>query len=132
MSEASPPGFVARLRRVADNLLAAGQTRLALLSVELQEEKLRAVGLIFNTILAALFVGFGSLFLAVFLTVWLWDSHRLLALGVATCVFFGVGLVAATQAARRLNDGSRPFAGSLAELQQDREALARAFDHADT
>lgn len=122
------PGLAGRLRRLADGLLASGQTRLELLSVEVQEEKVRAVGLIFNTVLAALFVGFGTLFLAGFLTVWLWESHRLLALGASTLLFLGVGLGAATRAARLLNDGSRLFAGSLAELQRDREALASALD----
>ena len=75
--------------------------------------------------LAALFVGFGIVFLMAFLTVLFWDSHRLLALGLATTGLFLAGIWAATRAAARLRAGSRLFAASLAEIAQDREALRR-------
>jgi uncharacterized membrane protein YqjE len=53
----------------------------------------------------------------------LWDSHRLLGLGLAAVLLLGAGLLAATRAAARLREGSRLFHASLAELQQDRDRL---------
>ena len=111
------------LKGLADSGLATVQTRLELFSVELKEEKLRAGSFLFDTVLAALFIGFGFVFLLAFLTVLFWDSHRLLALGLGTTGLFIAGVWAATRAAGRLRSGSRLFASSLAEIAQDREAL---------
>ena len=118
--------------RLADSLhgmLDAGlhtlQTRLELLIVELQEERLRLSGLLFNLLLCVLLLGFGLVFLAAFLTVLWWEEYRLLALGVATAVFLGGALLTASNAARELRRGSRLFAASLAELTRDRDAVQR-------
>jgi len=123
MSEPAPSRLGASLRGLADSGLATVQTRLELFAVELKEEKLRAAGFLFDTVLAALFIGFGVVFLLAFLTVLLWDSQRLLALGLATAGLLAAGIWAATRAAARMRSGSRLFASSLAELAQDRDAL---------
>lgn len=123
MSEPAPSRLGESLRGLADSGLATVQTRLELFAVELKEEKLRAAGFLFDTVLAALFIGFGVVFLLAFLTVLLWDSQRLLALGVATAGLLAAGIWAATRAAARMRSGSRLFASSLAELAQDRDAL---------
>ena len=123
MSDPAPTRLGESLRGLADSGLATLQTRLELFSVELKEEKLRAGSFLFDTVLAALFVGFGIVFLLIFLTVLFWDSHRLLALGLGTTGLFIAGVWAATRAAGRLRSGSRLFASSLAEIAQDREAL---------
>jgi len=123
MSDPAPTRLGESLKGLADSGLATLQTRLELFSVELKEEKLRASGFLFDTVLAALFIGFGVVFLMAFLTVLFWDSHRLLALGLATTGLFIAGVWAATRAAGRLRSGSRLFASSLAEIAQDREAL---------
>ena len=111
------------LKGLADSGLATVQTRLELFSVELKEEKLRAGSFLFDSVLAALFIGFGFVFLLAFLTVLFWDSHRLLSLSLATTGLFAAGVWAGTRAAARLRAGSRLFAASLAEIAQDREAL---------
>jgi uncharacterized membrane protein YqjE len=118
-------GWTGSLRARLDNLLAAAQTRLELLTVELQEEKLRLARLLFMTVLAALFLGFAAVFAALWITVALWDSHRLLALGLATGLFVALGVAAATVAAHTVAAGSRLFAASISELNKDRSALRR-------
>ena len=123
MSDPAPTRLGESLKGLADSGLATLQTRLELFSVELKEEKLRAGSFLFDTVLAALFIGFGVVFLMAFLTVLFWDSHRLLALGLATTGLFIAGVWAATRAAGRMRSGSRLFASSLAEIAQDREAL---------
>ncbi|HNE15556.1 MAG TPA: phage holin family protein [Rhodocyclaceae bacterium] len=123
MSDSAPPRLGESLRGLADTGLGVLQTRLELFAVELKEEKLRVGSFLFDTVLAALFIGFGIVFLLAFLTVLMWDEHRLLALGLATAGLFTAGIYAATRAATRLRAGSRLFAASLAELAQDRDAL---------
>ena len=112
-----------RLRGYAASGLAILQTRLELLATEVQEEKLRLGSLLGFAAAAFFFVGFGAVMLALFLTVLLWDSHRLLALGVFTALFLVIGLIAAAAAVRIGRQGSRLFAASIAELTQDREMI---------
>ncbi len=123
MSDSAPSRLGESLKGLADSGLATVQTRLELFAVELKEEKLRAGSFLFETVLAALFVGFGIVFLLVFITVLLWESHRLLAFGLATAALLVAGVRFASRDAIRLRSGSRLFASSLAELAQDREAL---------
>lgn len=123
MADDAKPGMARGLRGFLSAGLAAAQTRIELLAVEVQEEKLRVAAFLFNSVLSALFIGFGVIALVVLVTVALWDSYRLLALGVGTAVLLGAGLVTASTAARLAREGSRLFAASLAELARDRDEL---------
>jgi uncharacterized membrane protein YqjE len=120
-------GLFASLRGLAVTGLALLQNRLELLAVEIQEEKARTVGLIAYSIAAVLMLGVGAMFLAVFVTVLLWDSNRLLALGVFSALFLGGGLVCLFAARRLATTPSSLFVASLAELAKDR-AAAEAGD----
>lgn len=111
------------LRGYAAGALGILQTRLELLAAEFQEEKLRLGTLLGYAAAAFFFLGFGAVLLALFLTVLLWDSHRLLALGVFTAVFLAIGILAALAAARVGRQGSRLFAASISELAQDRDMI---------
>ena len=117
------PRLAESLHGIVDAGLQTAQTRLELLAVELQEEKLRLTGLALNTVVAGLLLGFGLVFLMVFLTVLFWEEHRLLALGISTAVCIGGGLIAASNAARAFRSGTKLFSASLAELARDRAPL---------
>lgn len=123
MADDAKPHTARGLRGVLSTGLAAVQTRLQLVAVEVQEEKLRIAAFLFNSVLSALFIGFGVIALVVLVTVALWDTYRLLALGVGTAVLLGAGLITASTAARLAREGSRLFAASLAELRRDQEEL---------
>jgi uncharacterized membrane protein YqjE len=60
----------------------------------------------------------------VFLTVLLWDSNRLLALGIFSALFLGAGIVSLLVAMGLARSGSKLFSASLAELRKDTQALA--------
>lgn len=119
----APGSLGSRLRGYTAGAIGILQTRLELLSTEFQEEKLRLGTLLGYAAAAFFFLGFGAVLLALFLTVLLWDSHRLLALGIFTALFLAFGIIAALAAARIGRQGSRLFAASIAELAQDREML---------
>jgi uncharacterized membrane protein YqjE len=116
-------GLFSSLRTLLASGVATVQTRLELLAVELQEERARVLGLLAYGAAAVLLLAAGAVFLAVFLTVLWWDSHRLLALGVFSALFLVAGVAALAFATRLARGGSRLFAASLAELAQDRAAL---------
>lgn len=115
----------APLRRLGASLLTLGRIRLELLAIEAQEEKERIAGLLLWAVLAALLAGFGLLLAVLFVTVALWDSHRLLALGVGTAVLVGAAMYAAMKLKALLDQPASLFQTSLGELRQDAEALRR-------
>ena len=122
MSE-QPPPLARSLRGLAATLLGLAQVRLELLSVEAREEALRLGEILLYGAIALTMLSVGVAFLAIFLTVLLWDSHRLLALAVFATLFLSGGIVAAWVARDRLRQGSRLFTESIRELQKDRTKL---------
>ncbi len=123
MEPAPGSSLGSRLRGYAAGTLGILQTRLELLATEVEEEKIRLGTLLGYAAVAFFFLGFGIVLLALFLTVLLWDSHRLLALGVFTALFLAVGVIAALAAASIGRQGSRLFAASISELAQDRDMI---------
>lgn len=120
-------GLFASLRGLTTTGLALLRTRLELLAVEIQEETARTVGLMMYSIATVLLLGAGAIFLAVFVTVLLWDSNRLLALGVFATLFLGGGVFCLLAVRRLATTPSSLFVASLAELTKDR-AAAEASD----
>ena len=123
--EASRAGLFASLKGLFGTSLALAQNRLQLLGVELAEERGRLLSLLTYGAIALICLSAGLVFLAVFLTVLLWDSHRLLALGVFSALFLGAGIATLLVAVNFARAGSTLFKASLAELARDREALAQ-------
>ena len=111
----------------AKGLLGTGvsllHNRLELLGVELAEERARLLSLIAYAGAAFLCLAAGLIFLAIFLTVLLWDSNRLLALGVFSSLFLGAGIASLIVAMGLAKSRSKLFSASLAELRRDRETL---------
>jgi len=109
-------------------LLATGVTllrnRIELFGVELAEERRRLLSVLAYGGVAFLCLAAGLIFLAIFLTVLLWDSNRLLALGVFSALFLGAGIASLALAISLGRADSKLFSASLAELSKDREALA--------
>lgn len=122
----SPEGLLVSLRGFAATGVGLLRTRVELLRLETLEETGRITGLLFWGFIAALLAVVGVTLLAVFITVLLWDSHRLLALGIFTALFLVAAGTAAALALQRLRQGSRMFAASLAELRRDETALSPA------
>ena len=112
------------LRRLADTLLAIFQTRLELLSNEIEEERLRVAQMLLYGGVALLFFGLAFIMLTVFFVVLFWDSNRLLVLGGFTALYFVAGLLVWNELRRMAREKSRLFSASLAELADDRDRLA--------
>lgn len=116
-------GLFASLRIFAATSVEIAQTRLALLANEIEEEKLRVGQLaVFGAVALFCFV-LGIVFLAIFMTVLFWDSHRLLVLGIFSALFFCAGVVALQLFRGHASAGSKLFSASLDELGKDRQRL---------
>lgn len=125
MSPSPPPGpsVSQSARRLVASLLALGRIRLELLTIEIQEEKERAAQLLFWCVISALMVGFGLVFVALLGTVWLWETNRLLPLGIASIVFVGLALYGTSRVRHLVSQGSGLLQSSLAELRADEAVL---------
>jgi uncharacterized membrane protein YqjE len=119
------PGLFTSLRGFAATAVALLRTRLELFRVEAREEVERFSGLLIWGIAAVLLGSAGMVFLAIFLTVLLWDSNRLLVLGIASTFFLVTAVVVGSIALKLKRQGSQLFAASLAELRRDAEALEK-------
>ncbi len=125
MDESKEPsdGLLCSLRRLIDTGLGLAQTRLELLSVELQWEKNRLIEVLV-WILIAVVIGLVALILVSFtLVVLFWDSARVVVL-VLLCVLYVGGAIWAVQRARKILKQSRtPLKDSIEELKKDRACL---------
>lgn len=116
-------GLFASVRDFVATALAIAQTRLELVTTEIEEELHRIAEILIWTFVVIFFAGLSVLMLAIVIVVAFWDDHRMLAAGLTTGVFFGItaiGLLVVRSKAR-----SRPklLAATIEEFKHDRDAL---------
>lgn len=106
-------------------LVAIAQTRVELLTTELQAEVQRSGEIIVWTLIALLAASMAFLWIAIFFVVLLWDTHRLLA-GLSVIAFFSlIAVVAALVLRAKIRSKPRLLEATRAELAKDREQLTR-------
>lgn len=116
-------GIIDSLRAFAESLLATLQDRVALVSLELREEKLRQVRILAWTCVVIFTALMACTFASLTLVCLFWDHDRTTALVGLTLFYSGaaVGMVIAFR--RFLARQPRPFDATLQELAQDRACL---------
>lgn len=120
-----PDGWLDAMRRSGDSVLGLVQNRLELFSVELQEEKLRAIKLLI-WLGVALALGIVAILVAAgALALFLWHLAGYLGLvGLALLTLAGsAGIVWALR--KQLHTGPTPFNATVAEFKKDRECLRK-------
>lgn len=118
-------GLFSSLKNLTTTFVAIVQTRLELLSTDLEEGRERLISLLTMTFVALFCICFGMVLLTILIVVVFWDTHRLLALGSLTSLFLVVGSVLCVFAVRALKTMPRMFAASLAELSKDQQEIHR-------
>lgn len=116
-------GLIGSVKRLTATLTSIVSTRLELLANELQEERLRLTQMLLFALFALFCFGMALLLFTVFIVVLFWDSHRLAVLGALSLVFFASGSLVAILLRGKVQEKSRLFSASLAELEKDREKL---------
>jgi len=128
-SEAQNPGTSSRgglfdsLKVLAATLIAIAHTRLELLSTELEEERVRLSSMLAWTLVALFCAGLGVVLATLFVVLALWDTHRLLVLGIPAILFILGAALAWLVVRGKARAKPRLFAASLTELSKDREEL---------
>ncbi|MBC7984905.1 MAG: phage holin family protein [Candidatus Obscuribacterales bacterium] len=116
-------GLFRSLTQLIATLVTLAQTRLELLTVELQEEVQRAAALAlygFVALLAAMLGLFFGAFTIVFIY---WDTHRILAAGLVTLTFFALAAIAVFALLAKIRAQPRFLDATLSELKKDTESL---------
>ena len=117
---ASPSG---PFRRLAASFIALGRIRLEVLAIEVQEEKDRIAGMLVWAVVTAFLGCFALVFMALLVTVALWDTYRLHALGGSAALFFALALWGVLRLRQLMGAGPSLFQSTIAELRADSQAL---------
>lgn len=120
----APSGIVASLRSFGDGLLRSIHDRVALLGIELEEEKLRLVQIVIwigaAIVASVMALTLGSLTLVLLF----WDSARIAVAAGLTVLYVAVLAGIVVYLKRMLSSQPRPFAASLEEITEDRSCLS--------
>jgi len=114
-------GLFGSVKAAAATLLAMAHTRLELFSTELEEEWARLSRILIWSLVAVFFAGLGIVFAVLLFVLLLWDTHRLLAIGIPAILFLLAAVMAGRAALSKIRAKQRFFAASLAEFAKDRE-----------
>jgi len=115
---------LAALRRLAATAVGLLQTRIELLATELEEERARVFRILLLTVAALVFLALGVITLTFLVILLAWDTHRVLAAGLLTAAFLGIGALLALNARNAAKEKTKLFSASLAELAKDRDKLS--------
>ena len=113
----------ARVRGWVANILELAEVRLELLTIEARIGLQRLILVCVYGVLGAVLAAFGIIFLALLITVAMWATHPLLALGVFTTLFLGGGLVLMILARGKLRGLVEMFSVTREELRRDQHRL---------
>ena len=116
-------GLFASLRQLLATAADIASVRLALLSNEIEQEKLRLFDALLWAGLALLALTVGILLLSAFVVVLFWEEHLLIALGSLAVLYLGGGVGLMYAARQRLRSNGGLFNTSVAELETDRAGL---------
>lgn len=116
-------GLLESLGTFAATLAAIAQTRLELLSTDLEEERERLFSLLIWSLTALFCLGLAVTLATILLVVAFWDTYRLTVLGSMAGTFLTTALAAWLWVRHQSRTKPRLFAASLAELRRDRAEL---------
>jgi uncharacterized membrane protein YqjE len=121
----SQENLLSSIKGLASTGASIAQTRLELLSTDVQIARSKFIGLLVMIVSALFFLFFGLVMLALLIVIYSWESDRMLALGLLTSAFLSVGLILAAFIVQSLRKMPKLFEASIAELAKDREALSK-------
>jgi uncharacterized membrane protein YqjE len=123
--EKSAGGLFRSLTNLVATIVALVQTRIELITTELQEEVQRAAELLLWAFVALLAAVLGLFFVGFTIIIVFWEGERLLAAILVTAGFLGFAAIAVGVLWAKFRSKPRPLDATRAELEKDRAALER-------
>ena len=121
----SQENLLSSIKGLASTGASIAQTRLELLSVDVQIARSKFISLLVMIIAALFFLFFGLVMLALLIVIYSWETDRMLALGLLTSAFLIIGFILILLITQSLRKMPKLFEASIAELAKDREALSK-------
>lgn len=116
--------LVRSVKDIAIGVIDQASDRLALLGLEIAEERERVLALVLAALGAAFFIALTVVFGAFWIVAAYWDTpYRLHAVGAVTIAAAVVALIVVVLFIRKLRAPTALFAHSIAEFERDRVAL---------
>jgi uncharacterized membrane protein YqjE len=116
-------GLFRSLSNLLATIIAFAQTRLELLTTELQEEIQHAAGMLVWGFIALLSAGVGLVFVGVTIIVVYWDSQRVLAAILVTAAFVVLAVISVVVLVMKTRNKPRLLDATRTELLKDRDQL---------
>ena len=123
MSANPSMGLFASFKILVTSLVAITHTRLDLLLTDFEEDRLRLLGILSQTLVGLFCLGVGLVLASILLVVAFWETHRLLVLGSLAAFFVASGLITLAFVIDKIRAKPKLFASSLAELLKDWQQL---------
>jgi uncharacterized membrane protein YqjE len=121
----SQENLLSSIKGLASTGASIAQTRLELLSLDVQIARSKLISLLVMIVSALFFLFFGLVMLALLIVIYSWETDRMLALSLLTGAFLFIGLILALLISQSLRKMPRLFEASITELAKDREALSK-------
>jgi uncharacterized membrane protein YqjE len=121
----SQENLLSSLKNIVATGAAIAQTRLELLSIDVQIARSKFISLLVMIVCALFFLFFGLVMLSLLIVIYSWETNRMLALGLLTIGFIGIGLILTFLVMRSLQTMPKLFEASIAEFAKDREELSK-------
>lgn len=121
----SQENLLSSIKNLAATGASIAQTRLELLSVDVQIARNKFIGLLVMIVCALFFLFFGLVMLALLIVIYSWEADRMTALSLLTAAFISIGVILAALIMQSLRTMPKLFEASIAELAKDREALSK-------
>jgi uncharacterized membrane protein YqjE len=121
----SQENLLSSLKNLVSTGASIAQTRLELISTDVQIARTKFLGLLVMVIFTLFFLFFGLIMLALLIVIYSWETDRILALSLLTAGFLAVGCILALVVLRSLKTMPKLFEATIAELAKDRQELAK-------
>ena len=121
----SQENLLSSLKNLVSTGASIAQTRLELISTDVQIARAKFLSLLVMIIFALFFLFFGLVMLALLIVIFSWETDRIFALSLLTGGFLSVGIILALVVLRSLKTMPKLFEATIAELSKDRQELAK-------
>lgn len=121
----SQENLLSSLKNLVSTGASIAQTRLELISTDVQIARTQFLRLLAMIIFTLFFLFFGLVMLALLIVIYSWETDRILALSLLTAGFLTVGCILALVVLRSLKTMPRLFEATITELSKDRQELSK-------
>ena len=117
--------LITSIKNIVATGISIAQTRLELLSVDVQIARSKTISLLVMIVCALFFLFFGLVMLSLLIVIYSWETNRILVLSLLTSSFIAIGLILAFLVMQSIRTMPKLFEASIAEFAKDREELGK-------